>query len=321
MSITETKWNDGSIKNYTCNGCGETFDTRPYLYEGPGARRKKGLDLSGKMTRSAVFAGGDMGSIKHQQLHQSNAPNTNTSSVLIHLDNEHITLKGKYFQSSGNQAVDKTVILLSGSGNTIANYLGTVIELYLSVLHVNVLAIDYRGFAQNTGTPSSRGTYVDAAAMLDYLIQDPSVGGRGAAPTTIFVHGYSLGSGPATELARNNDNLAGLILQCPFTSAGDIASEEIGWGPVGWVAKQITACGHAYDNYKKIVDVVCPVFIATANQDAMQPHGQRLATRAGNNCVYATYNGGHMDTYNLFMSQPFKTFINGHGASGWHQAW
>lgn len=319
MAIEEVKWQNGDV-SYRCSVCGERFDTRPFLYGGPKTREKRGLDLSGKMTRSAVFAAGDMANIQKPGMHHTNAPSTKTVPVLIHLDKDHTTLRGKFYKADKASRVGKAVLLLSGSGDTLANYLGDVIDRYLMLIKADVLAVDYRGFGDNRGTPSSRGTYSDAAAMLDYLTSSKNVGGRGLATNTVFVHGYSLGSGPATELAMRNGGIAGLILHCPFTSAGDMARETIGLGPVGWVAKKITACGHAYNNYKKIVNVTCPIMIITGNQDAMQPHGQRLAQRVNQRCQQDAYNGGHMDVGRIFGSQALRNFINQNGNSGWNHS-
>ena len=316
MTIEEIKWKDGSA-SYRCSGCGERFDTKPFLYGGPRTEGKRGLDLSGKMTRSAVFAAGDMANIQKPGMHQTHVPSTKTIPVLMHLDKDHTTLRGNFYKADKLSRTGKTVLLLSGSGDTLANYLGSVVDLYLSLIKVNVLAVDYRGFGDNQGTPGSRGTYTDAAAMLSYLTSSKNTGGRGAAISTVFVHGYSLGSGPATELALRNGGIAGLILHCPFTSAGDMAQEGIGLGPLGWVAKKITACGHAYDNYKKIVNVTCPIMIITGNSDGMQPHGKRLANRVKQRCLEDTYNGGHTDVSRIFSSQNLKSFINRQGNSRW----
>jgi abhydrolase domain-containing protein 12 len=62
-------------------------------------------------------------------------------------------------------------------------------------LHANVLAPDYRGFADSTGTPSEAGVVLDARAAWDWLRV------RGAPPSSVLVVGSSLGTGVAVQFA------------------------------------------------------------------------------------------------------------------------
>lgn len=60
-------------------------------------------------------------------------------------------------------------------------------------MQVNVLAIDYRGFAENTGYPTERGTIDDALSAIKWLVH------KGAKFEDILVVGHSLGAGIATQ--------------------------------------------------------------------------------------------------------------------------
>ena len=62
-------------------------------------------------------------------------------------------------------------------------------------LRANVLAPDYRGFADSTGTPSEAGVVLDARAAWDWLRV------RGAPPSSVLVVGSSLGTGVAVQFA------------------------------------------------------------------------------------------------------------------------
>ena len=59
----------------------------------------------------------------------------------------------------------------------------------------NILAIDYRGFADSQGSPSEHGLGLDAQAAWDWLIT------RGAQPKQILLFGQSLGTGVVAKLA------------------------------------------------------------------------------------------------------------------------
>ena len=62
-----------------------------------------------------------------------------------------------------------------------------------SALDCNVLAIDYRGFGDSTGTPSEPGLISDARAVWDYVI---GIGGE-----EVILMGQSLGTGVVAGLA------------------------------------------------------------------------------------------------------------------------
>jgi len=61
-------------------------------------------------------------------------------------------------------------------------------------LAANVLAIDYRGFADSTGSPSEEGLTRDARAAWDWLVNN------GAEQEDILIVGHSLGTGVAMQL-------------------------------------------------------------------------------------------------------------------------
>lgn len=58
----------------------------------------------------------------------------------------------------------------------------------------NVLAIDYRGFADSTGSPSEAGLTRDARAAWDWLRD------QGASESDILVLGHSLGTAAGAGL-------------------------------------------------------------------------------------------------------------------------
>jgi len=87
-----------------------------------------------------------------------------------------------------------TVLYLHGNAATRA--VPTRVHIYStfsSRMQANVLAIDYRGFAESTGYPTERGTIEDALSAIKWLV------GQGAKPEDILVIGHSLGAGIATQ--------------------------------------------------------------------------------------------------------------------------
>lgn len=68
-------------------------------------------------------------------------------------------------------------------------------QAFAARLRANVLAPDYRGFADSTGTPSEAGLTLDTRAAWDWLRV------HGAPPDSILIVGNSLGTGVAVQFA------------------------------------------------------------------------------------------------------------------------
>jgi abhydrolase domain-containing protein 12 len=70
-------------------------------------------------------------------------------------------------------------------------------------LDCNVLAVDYRGFGDSTGTPSEQGLIKDAKAVWDYVHMQGGGGGadRAGKEKGVVLVGQSLGTGVVAGLA------------------------------------------------------------------------------------------------------------------------
>jgi len=64
----------------------------------------------------------------------------------------------------------------------------------------NVVAIDYRGFAESTGVPSQEGVILDARTAWDWIAERVEMGGGGPAHEQIIILAHSLGTGVACAL-------------------------------------------------------------------------------------------------------------------------
>jgi abhydrolase domain-containing protein 12 len=87
---------------------------------------------------------------------------------------------------------------------------------FTSRLDANVLAIDYRGFGDSTGTPTEDGLLTDGRAAWDWLIA------QGASPQDVIIVGHSLGSAVASglsgSLSEEGVKFRGTVLMSPFSS-------------------------------------------------------------------------------------------------------
>jgi uncharacterized protein len=145
---------------------------------------------------------------------------------------------------------------------------------YISLMHklgAHVLILDYRGYAENPGSPSEAGLAKDARAAWNFARNTLKV-----PADRIVVCGESLGGGVATRLAadlcREGTPPAGLFLQATFASLVDAGAYHYPFLPVRWVLRD------RFDSLSKIADVSCPVAMVHGRADWIIPfeQGQKL---------------------------------------------
>ena len=89
-----------------------------------------------------------------------------------------------------------TILFLHGTtGTRVVRIRVQHYQAFATRLGANVLAPDYRGFADSTGKPSEAGLTLDTRAAWDWLRA------HGASPDSVLVVGSSLGTGVAVQFA------------------------------------------------------------------------------------------------------------------------
>lgn len=97
-----------------------------------------------------------------------------------------------------SHALDRYKTVIFFHGNAASRAVPFRVQFYTSwssKLAVNVLAIDYRGYADSEGIPSEEGLALDGRAAWDWAIAN------GARPDNIVLVGQSLGTGVAAKVA------------------------------------------------------------------------------------------------------------------------
>ena len=122
-----------------------------------------------------------------------------------------------------------------------------------------VASVDYPGYGLSDGSPDEKGCYRNVHRLYDWLVET-----RGFRPEDIIVDGFSIGTGPATELAASKP-VGGLVLEAPFLSAPR-AVTRVRILPVD-----------PFPNLKRIGDVKCPVLIIHGTKDNVIPFSQGKA--------------------------------------------
>jgi len=148
-----------------------------------------------------------------------------------------------------------------------------------------VLVISFRGYPGSTGTPTEAGLLIDARTAYDWLLA------KGYAPGDVVLHGLSLGSGVAVDLATKVPARA-LILEAPYTAVVDVAGERYPWLPIKWLMRD------QFRSRDKIAKIKMPLLIAHGTADSVIPyaHAERLYALAPSPKVLARMEGSDHST-------------------------
>lgn len=149
-----------------------------------------------------------------------------------------------------------------------------------------LLAVNYRGYGGNAGSPSERTLCSDALSVHEWAIGNPDFDSA-----RIVAIGRSLGSGVAVYLAAERP-LAGVILVTPYDSLRAVAQRHYPFAPVTLLLK------HNFDSIGRAPRILAPVLMLAAQRDNVVPigHARALFSKwAGPRTWREFANAGHND--------------------------
>ncbi|MBF0334631.1 MAG: alpha/beta hydrolase [Alphaproteobacteria bacterium] len=160
-----------------------------------------------------------------------------------------------------------TIVLFHGNAGHLGHRAGKA-RVFLDA-GMGVLLASYRGFAGSPGKPTEQGLYADGRAALDWLEA------RGVPASNVVLHGESLGSGVAVQMATER-RVAAVVLEAPFTSVPDVGARRYPIVPVRLLARD------RFDNLAKIGAIGAPLLIVHGTSDRIVPiaMGRRLLAAA-----------------------------------------
>jgi abhydrolase domain-containing protein 17 len=134
---------------------------------------------------------------------------------------------------------------------------------FLQQLHgheFSILAYDYEGYGQSSGSATEPHVYQDVAAVYDYAVNTLHIPAN-----RIILYGTSIGAAVSIELSSKKP-VAAVIAQSPFLSAYRIVTHF----PILLFDK--------FENIKKITQINCPILIIHGTADTVVPfwHGKKL---------------------------------------------
>jgi fermentation-respiration switch protein FrsA (DUF1100 family) len=193
-----------------------------------------------------------------------------------------VSISGWYIPAEKERGV---LLFCHGNAGNISHRLESI-KIFHS-LNLSVLIFDYRGYGKSEGRPTEKGTYRDADAAWDYLLNV-----KGKSPKNIILFGRSLGGAVAAELALRK-NPAGLIIESSFKSVPDLGRKFYPWLPVRLLSR------FGYSTIDKVALIRCPKLIIHSPGDEIVPfdQGKAIYGKASPPKDFLEITGGHNEGF------------------------
>jgi fermentation-respiration switch protein FrsA (DUF1100 family) len=188
-----------------------------------------------------------------------------------------------------------TVLFCHGNGGNIS-YSMDVLET-LNKLNLNVLVFDYRGYGKSEGSPTEKGTYIDAETACQWLIKNKNIPEH-----EIIIIGRSLGAAIAANLATKHSPRL-LILESGFSSTPDVAARHYPIFPVRLL------CRYKYKTAEYVKDIRCPLLVIHSPDDEIIPYanGKKIFNSAKEPKEFLEISGSHNEGF----ADSGDTYVNG----------
>lgn len=198
-----------------------------------------------------------------------------------------IGLKAWYAPSTSKP---DTIVFFHGNADSLYTA-AQIADLYIAAGY-GFLLTEYRGYSGLPGKPTEKGLYEDGRAYLQYLAA------HGVPNQDVVLFGHSLGTGVATEMAKEF-HVGGLMLLAPFRSIPAVAKSRFPFLPVSLIVID------RYENDRKIADIHTPLLIANGSIDNVIPprQGKDLYALAKEPKEFHSIAGrGHNDAFDDFAT-------------------
>lgn len=191
----------------------------------------------------------------------------------------------------------KTILFFHGNGD---NMLGAIEATRgPAAAGHGLMLVEYRGYGGNPGSPDEAGLYRDGEAAMRWL------GAAGVDVRDIAVVGNSIGSGPATEIARRHD-VAALMLVSGFSDLPSVVQSQVPLVP-RWLVRD------RFDNAAKLGAVKAPVYLMHGAADTLVKPGNlvRLAQARPDAAVARVAEAGHELVYTAPAQAILTKWVDG----------
>ncbi|MEO0393695.1 MAG: alpha/beta hydrolase [Pseudomonadota bacterium] len=223
-----------------------------------------------------------------------NVPTVPTGAELITVTSDDGLAIPAWYQPP---AYDQAPVIVWFHGN--AGHLGYFWPQAVALTRqgAGLLMPEYRSYGGAPGKPSEAALVADGKAFVNALKS------QGLPSDRIVLYGLSLGSGIAVQVAhneaKNNEPVAGVVLESPYSSTLDIARWRFPIFPVSLFMK---------DTYKStdfIDKISAPLLVLHGDADGIIPYrfGQKLFRQAAAPKEFVTIpGGGHVNLFGPGMA-------------------
>ena len=171
---------------------------------------------------------------------------------------------------------------------------------WLTADGTGLLALCYRGYGGSTGTPTEDGLIADAVAAYGFARAHYPAG-------RIVLFGESLGTAVTVALAAGHE-VAGVILDAPFTSAAEVGAAVYPFAPVRWFMKD------TWHSDERIGRVAAPLLVLHGEEDRIVPirFGEKLFALAREPKRLVRFpQGGHVNLDDFGAAKVVQEFLAG----------
>ena len=153
-----------------------------------------------------------------------------------------------------NLSAKLSLLFFHGNGEIVSDY--DNLAEHFSKLGVELIIADFRGYGKSTGTPTLRGTLLDAHLIFDYLKNEKIYKSK------VVVMGRSLGGAPTIELCSKRSDIYACVLESVYADPIPLVERR------GLKIDKTTPEEDAvFNNSLKIATVKCPTLVMHGADD------------------------------------------------------
>lgn len=138
-------------------------------------------------------------------------------------DGDLADIYAAYIGDLNNIATDTVILYCHGNASNMDGYWhrAALLANVGGKHNYGVMMMDYRGYGRSEGVTTESGVYADVDACMKWLSD------MGLTNDRLIIYGFSLGSGPSTELTANPMTMqpSKLILEAPYASVNKIQQD------------------------------------------------------------------------------------------------
>ena len=188
------------------------------------------------------------------------APNHQVKQISLHVQNDDLTLNGLHLDNPNTR---NTILYIPGNGMSVEKAAKKALP-ELTQYNSDIVIFDRRGLGASDGKATIANLISDANLSFDYTKNTLDA-------DKVIVHGYSLGSFVAAQVAKNKP-IDGLVMQGSATNVDDWIDEAMPWYSKVFVNVEIDDAFYTVDNRQVVSEYYRgPLLVIGGGKDEQTP--------------------------------------------------